>query len=120
MINPAKPDLGKLTKKILARVVSALKTKSHLQQWKNSYSVIEWFKGLDNKKSLSFIQFDIVDFYPSISEKLFKDALNYAKNFVEITKDEIQTILQTKQSILFHKNVFCAYYSSSNSKNSGR
>ena len=37
LINPAKPDLGKVSKKILARVVSALKTKSHLQQWRSRF-----------------------------------------------------------------------------------
>ena len=104
LINSAKPELGKVSKKVLSRVVSALKAKTQLKQWKNSFSVIEWFKSLGDKKTLSFIQFDIVEFYPSISEKLLKDALNYAKNLVELTKDEIQLILQTKQAILFNKN----------------
>ena len=44
-----------------------------------------------------------MDFYSSISKKLLKDALNYAKSMVDLSTDEIQIILQTKQSILFNK-----------------
>ena len=75
---------------------------SQLNQWKNSFSVIEWFENLQNKKELSFLQFDIVEFYPNITENLLKKAINYAQNYVNITKDEIEIILQTKKALLFH------------------
>ena len=101
LINPAKSDLGKISKKILTKLVTSLKERTNLNLWKNSDSVIEWFKNLDNKNSLTFIQFDICEFYPSISEKLMKDALNYAKTHTEITTEDTKTILQTKKSFLF-------------------
>ena len=63
--------------------------------------MIDWFKSLSNKKSLSFIQFDIVDFYPTIAEDILRKALNYAKRYVAISDDETEIILDTKQSILF-------------------
>ena len=44
--------------------------------------------------------FDIVEFYPNISENLLKKALNYAKQYVRITPEEIKTILQTKKVFL--------------------
>ena len=104
LINPAKSDVGKISKKILSRIVTSVREMSQLNQWKNSFSVVEWFKCLENKKELSFLEFDIVEFYPSITENLLKRALNYAKDYVEISKDDIKIILQTKKALLFHDN----------------
>ena len=70
LLNPTKPELGKISKQFIAKIVSTVKVKSGLNQWKNTKSVIDWFGGLDDKKKKSFIQFDICEFYPSISEKL--------------------------------------------------
>ena len=53
--------------------------------WKNSDAVIDWFMDLENKNSYSFIQFDICEFYPNITENLLTKALNYAKNYENIT-----------------------------------
>ena len=71
------------------------------KQWKNTYSVIDWFKSLKNKKNLTFLQFDIVEFYPSITEKILKDALSFAKEYVKITNEEMKIILDTKKALLF-------------------
>ena len=101
LINPAKSNMGKVSKLILSRKVSSLRLKTNLKQWINSSSTIEWFKNLRDKKHLTFLQFDIVEFYPSISEKLLKDALGFAKNFVDITDAEIKRILETKEALLF-------------------
>ena len=101
LINPAKSDLGKVSKKILSRVVTALRKSSNLNQWKNSFEVIDWFKELENKDTLTFLLFDIVEYYPNITEELLKKALNYAKNHVDITQEEIKIILQTKKALLF-------------------
>ena len=37
---------------------------------------------LTNKRSLAFISFDVVEFYPSISESLFRHALDFASNYM--------------------------------------
>ena len=42
-----------------------------------------------------------MEFYPNISEDLLKKALDYAKQHVHITKEEIKIILQTKKGLLF-------------------
>ena len=94
LINTAKTEVGKVSKKILTRVVTSLREKTKLNQWKNSFSVIEWFKNLENKSKLSFIQFDIVEFYPSITENLLKSALNWSKSQVNLSKEEISVILK--------------------------
>ena len=73
-------------------------------QWQNSFSVIDWFNNLKDKQRLSFIEFDIIDFYPSITENLLKKALDWAKNIVNITEEEISTIFQSKKALLFFKD----------------
>ena len=44
LINPAKSNLGKISKKILERITAKIKTKTGQNQWKSSYEVISWFK----------------------------------------------------------------------------
>ena len=47
------------------------------------------------------MMFDIKDFYPSISESLLKEALNFAKTKVAISKSDEGTILHARKSLLF-------------------
>ena len=49
------------------------------------------------------MMFDIKEFYPSISESLLKEALNFAKNYVDIPKKDFDTILHARKSLLFNK-----------------
>ena len=54
---------------------------------KNSNDTIEWFGDIKNKSKTTFTQFDIIDFYPSITEKgSIIDSINYARKYVEITE----------------------------------
>ena len=59
--------------------------------------MIEWFEAIKNKDKHTFIQFDIVEYYPSITEDLLKKALNFAKAEVNISDEEIDTIMKTKK-----------------------
>ena len=43
VINPTKSELGKVSKQMLTKIISAVKTKSQLLQFKNSDSTIDWF-----------------------------------------------------------------------------
>ncbi len=74
----------------------------NLNQWKNTQNVIEWFGNIKEKHRHSFISFDIVDFYPSISENLLDQALFWASNLATITKDEISIIKHARKSVLFN------------------
>ena len=78
VINPTKSELGKISKQMLTDIISAVKTKSHLVQWKNSDATIDWFVKLENKSNLRFLQFDVVDFYASITPQLLKNSLTFA------------------------------------------
>ena len=100
LLNRAKTNVGKISKQKLAKVVAVVKQKSGLNQWKNSDSVIDWFKNLQGKKKMSFIQFDICNFYPSITPTLLQKAIDYAKSFVDIS-DEDQEIFFSSQEIIF-------------------
>ena len=49
---------------------------------------INWFKSLENKHKLSFIQFDIDSYYPSITPELLDLALDWAARFVTISSED--------------------------------
>ena len=101
LLNPTKCELGKVSQQILTKKLTIIRRKTNLNQWKNSYSVIEWFKNLKNKKNLSFIVFDVVNYYPTITLELLLETLKWAKTIVEITDEEIEIIVETKKSLLY-------------------
>ena len=57
--------------------------------WKNTNAVIAWFKSLPDKSCLSFVNFDIDSFYPSISLSSFQGAIVFAREKVDITDTDI-------------------------------
>ena len=104
LINPSKPELGKISKTILDRINNDLRAKTTANQWRNSESVTTWYKAIPDKNRHSFISFDIVDFYPSISESLLNEAIVWARSQTSISDDEIATITAARKSLLFHQN----------------
>ena len=101
LINPAKSEIGKISKQHLDSINTEIPKKSGLNQWKNTVSTLSWFNNTPSKADCKFLKFDIVDFYPSISEKLLTDAIEYAKKFVKIDKKIIETIMHCRKSLLF-------------------
>ena len=79
LINPAKTELGKISKTIIEDINKQLIEKLKVNQWKSTKNVTDWFKKIDNKKDCKFIQFDIKQFYPAISESILGKAINFAK-----------------------------------------
>ena len=71
LINPYKSELGKVSKSILENLNQHLVKLLHVNQWKNSASVIEWFRNIEDKKNCTFIKFDIREFYPSSQKSFF-------------------------------------------------
>ena len=53
-----------------------------------------WFKSLPDKSCLSFVNFDIESFYPSISLNLFQQAMQFAREKVDITDTDISIIMR--------------------------
>ena len=101
LINPAKSELGKVSKKILENITGALREGICPNLWKNTSAVVEWFKSIDKKAEHTFIVFDIVDFYPSITEDLLRQALSFARAHVQIQENEIDIIMHARKSLLF-------------------
>ena len=62
--------------------------------------VIAWFNNFENKERLSFIVFDIKNFYPSISENLFIKAIQSAKQITEITDEDINLTMQARKTFI--------------------
>ena len=67
LINPRKSEIGKISKQILDRINTKVVQATGVNQWKNTNAVLNWFNNIANKDQNSFIAFDVVDFYPSIS-----------------------------------------------------
>ena len=84
LINPSKSEIGIVSKQVLQRINSKIVKSTSINQWKNTDAVIKWFNNMPNKSTRSFISFDIVDFYPSISEELLKESLAFASQYDEI------------------------------------
>ena len=104
LINPAKTTIGRVSKEILENVNNELRKSTDVQQWRNTQSVINWFNSLKNKNECRFVQFDIVDFYPSIRKNLLMDAIKYAKQHTNISAKEIEIIMHARKSLLFDKD----------------
>ena len=99
-----KSEIGKISKKILDRINKNILSATNINQWKNTKSVIEWFRNIENKQQYSFICFDIIDLYPSINQNLPRKATNFASNFDNITNEEKDILMHTKKSFIRHKD----------------
>ena len=105
LINPSKNHVASISKQELDRINSSLKKNTGYNQWQSTKDVLDWFSELKVAKDrTTFLKFDIVSFYPSISEKLLLDALSWAKNLTTITDEEIKIILHCRKTFLFYQD----------------
>ena len=82
--------------------MKSVATSTNVNLWRNTQSVLEWFNAIENKQNAAFICFDIVDFYPSIAEKLLSEAIHFASEYENILPSEKQIIMHAKQTLLFN------------------
>ena len=101
LINPAKSEIGIISKGILDRITRSVQLATSVNLWENTSSVINWFRNIRRKNNCSFVSFDVVDFYPSITESLLEQALTFASEFVKIEDDEKAIIMHARKSLLF-------------------
>ena len=97
LINPAKSEIGRISKQILENINTTIRQKTGLNQWKNSSSVINWFSNIQHKDHHTFAVFDIENFYPSITEKLLTDSINFAKQYIDISDRDIGIIMHSRK-----------------------
>ena len=100
-MNQSKQEIGKISKQILDNINKKLLSVKKVNYWKKT-SVLQWFKHLHNKHRCAFITFDVVEFYPSISQTVLECAVDFAANYVTISDDDSHIILPAKQSLLFN------------------
>ena len=101
-INPAKYELGRISKLILDKINKKISQKFELNQWKDTDVVIDWFKQIKNKNLYKFATFDIKEFYPSIKECLLKNAINFTEQHTEISEKDKAIIFHARKSLLFN------------------
>ena len=104
LINPAKNEVGRISKKILDKINSDLKARTGVNQWKSTSDVIRWFNNIEDKNSYTFTMFDVKDFYPSISENLLKEALDFARLHTTVSSGDVDVILHARKSLLFNED----------------
>ena len=86
---------------MLENIIETMRERTGVNLWRNTSAVIDWFSNIKSKDKYSFISFDIVDFYPSISAELLTEALDFAKQHMEIPSNDIEVILHARKSLLF-------------------
>ena len=102
LINPAKNELGRISKVILDKINKSIRESFKFNQWKNTDTVIDWFKQINNKQAYKFIIFDIKEFYPSITENLLKKALDFSAAHTELSEEDKTIIYHSRKSLLFN------------------
>ena len=101
LINPTKSEIGKISKMKLEKINTQIRQITKTNQWQNTNATINWFKNIQNKNNCNFIIFDIAEFYPSISKQLLLDSLNYAREYVQISTDDIDIIMHSRKALLY-------------------
>ena len=104
LINPAKSEIGIISKQMVEDINSRVRMATKPQQWRDTQAVISWFKKLPERERLSFIKFDIVEFYPSISEELLRKSISFARRHTTITNQEEEVIWHARKALLFGEN----------------
>ena len=104
LINRSKSDIVKICKSLLDSINENILKQTNVNQWKNTSQVMTWFKNIKSKKASSFVNFDVENFYPSISIDLFTDAISYAKAITNINDDQLSIIMQSRKTLLFNNN----------------
>ena len=89
---------------MLEKINQALIKDLDVNQWKNSSTVIEWFKDIVNIKDCIFIKFDIQEFFLFISESIFRKSILFAKEYHHIPDEVVRIIDHCRKSLLLHEN----------------
>ena len=59
----------------------------------------QFYQQIKRKDQCSFVLFDIESFYPSISTKLFKEAISFTKLYYDLTSDELEIIKHSRKTL---------------------
>ena len=92
LINTSKNELGKVSKQLVEKINSDIIEKLQFNQRCYTDAVLKWFNNITDKSNCSFIQFDIKEFYLSITENILHQTLKFAKQHTNIYKNDLRII----------------------------
>lgn len=84
LINPTETELGLISQNIIKKITNNLLNTTSTNFWKDSSDNIKWVTNMRNKDKVTFIKFDIIDFYSSVIRDLLVNSINFAKNYIEM------------------------------------
>ena len=102
LINPCYSEIGQISNLIIDKINNSLRKTNQYNQWESTQAVIKWYKILEMHK-YKLMKFDIENFFPSVTESLLKDALNFANKTTQITKQEKNIIFNAAKSVLYNR-----------------
>ena len=76
----------------LARIIRDVNDITKKSQWRNTYTVINWFQNITNKNNCRFIRSDMSEFYATISGELLEKAVRFAKSMTNIDDGVVQIV----------------------------
>ena len=97
IINPYKSEIGIISKWLLEGINNDLLTKLNVNQWRDTSQVIDWFKKLEYKSKNKFIQLDIKEYYPSITEETLDKAISCTSNNTTASLQDIHIIKHSRK-----------------------
>ena len=56
---------------------------------------------------LSFVQFDIENFYPSITSDLLYNSIQFAKEVTTVSDNDIHIIMKSRKTLFFNEKKIC-------------
>ena len=104
LMNPAKTQIGKVSKIIIQDVFASLRRALNINQWRSTQDCIKWFKDYDKDDKCSFIKYGIKEFYPSITEKTLDKALELAREYRIIPLDKFEIIKHCHKTLLYYED----------------
>ena len=103
LINPTKSNIGKISKAILDTINKNGVRSTEINQWKNTLNVLDLYANYTDKNKASFVQFDIENFYPSITSDLLYSSIQFAKEVTTVSDNDIHIIMQSRKTLLFNE-----------------
>ena len=103
LINLSKSNIGKINKAILDTINKNVVRSTEINQWKNTSNVLDWYANYTDKNKASFVQFDIENFYPSITSDLLYSSIQFAKEVTTVSDNDIHIIMQSRKTLLFNE-----------------
>ena len=102
LIIPSRTNIGKVSNNKLQKINRTVREKTGLNQWISTHEVLKWFSGLPNKDNLRFFKLDVVSFYPSITYRLLKKSIDWARNYCTITELDEKLFIHCRRTFAFY------------------